>query len=124
MQDISNLLQTQCVAATAQQPITCVIPQNGKPLAGFAWDWIPTWVRTGLVETEFLAAVLEQLFFPKWCDFLREWIKTGDLDEIVAWYLFWKGHFYNEFIAKGFLIDVFMEVLQMMHSNIPQAYVI
>lgn len=122
MQRIRSFFEWKCHEAIETTPINRCVPDR-KSLAQFEWIWIPIWASNNLVQIETFSAVLENSFFPKWCEDLCEWIrKDGDLGHVDRYYRFWKQLFTREFIEKGYLIDIFMEVLRLMHESIPKSY--
>lgn len=124
MKRIRNFFENKCIMAVMTTPIPSTIPVRHE-LSQFGWIWLPIWAREGLVEIETFSSILSNSLFPKWCELLCERInKGGDLNEAMRYYQFWKQLVGREFIARGYLIDVFMEVLRLMHENIPEMYLL
>jgi len=61
--------------------------QNIEP-----FRWLMTWSE--LLPIKHVISVLENEFFPRWLEILQIWLKRNpNYDEIVQWYVGWKGEF-------------------------------
>ncbi|MCL7038540.1 hypothetical protein MKW94_008000 [Papaver nudicaule] len=77
--------------------------------------WIMSWAT--VVPSHHMVTMLETGFFPKLQDALYHWLCANpNLDEVVQWYLGWKGSLTTELLAHYRVRDELNVCLEMMHQ--------
>ncbi|EPQ26826.1 uncharacterized protein PFL1_06900 [Pseudozyma flocculosa PF-1] len=78
------------------------------------------WLGDGLLRPSVVARVVEVEFFPKWLDTLHLWLTQRDanLDEVAAWYSFWKAWWPAELMEERGMVGGFKRGLKMLDEAV------